>query len=414
MIRGIIKMSITDLLRRKKSSLINIFIITLSILAILIIITLSNTLSNFIQNNIDKNIQYRTMFVKYDVMNESIDSVMSNVKHIDHVHMVLEQQKYKTYVSVDEFKTKKTDGEIQLISSDKDMVPQIVAGRNMKDNEKNVMICPYNFVADSNVDNRTDLYRTDYIDGKRYLDKDIIISYNSYDESLEIPKILETFTKKFKIIGLYDSYDNFSGENICYAPFSSVDEISENIENNTSNEYEIFFHPVVIVDDSKNVDKVFNDIKNLGYNPVKTMNIDIKTTQYIKSIGFILVIATSTVSFICILIFVYKAIRDRKSEIGILKAIGYKNKYIYIFFVVETIILGIVSILIALLIYTSLYFFAYYVTHYAGIVWSRFIIKYEYTCIVLVLTCIIIIPVICSSIFYRKIRNINPIEILNK
>lgn len=408
-------LGIKNILKRKKNNITNILIISVSSLILLVIFTISNTISDFIQKNIEKNVEYRTLFVKYDVVNESLDNVIEKLSTINNVYKVLEQEKYQTFVDVDAFKTEKTDGELRLVASDAFLTPPIIEGRNIEENDTNVIVCPLNFIADGNVSTRTDLYRTDYINGRDFLNKEIEIKYKSYDYSSEVPKVLKEYSKKFKLIGLYDTYDNYSSDNTCYVTFSDLDLLNETMKGNLDEYSEgVFWHPIVIVDDSKNIDKVSEDILNLGYTPIKRLGIDTNLSTNIKNVSIIMAVITSIICFISISLYIIKSIKDRYEEIGLLKSIGYKNNNIFILLTTEAFLVGIISFLIIIIAYIILYFSAWYVINFSSVIWSRFSIEIPYLAILLVIIFTFIIPIICSFIFAKKIKNINPIDIINK
>lgn len=404
---------IRNLFRRKKNTMVNIAIISLSIVVLLGSFTIADTISTFIEKNIDKNIEYRAMFVRYDVTEESLSSAMEKLSEIDNVYKVLEQEEYQTTVNINEFKSEKTDGEIHLVGSNKELTPSIIAGRNIEDDDAHVLICPINFIAAGNLDSRNDLNRNNYLNGKKFLNTEVTVTYNSYDYSEETPKILKEYSSKFKVIGLYDAYDSYSELNVCYTSFSDVEKINKLMKGNMDEYTEkVYWHPIVIVDDSKNVEKVSKEIINLGYTPQQLLNINTKLSTNIKNICVLLAIITSIVSFISIILYVIKALKGRENEIGLLKAIGYKNKDIFVSLLIETLLIGIICFLITFIIYTILYFFAYYLTNYSSIIWSRFIVKYSYLGILLSLTYTVVIPIVCSAILSNKISKINPIDIM--
>ena len=223
------------------------------------------------------------------------------------------------------------------------------------------------------------------------------------------------YTDTFEIVGLYDTYDNYSGDNVCYANFSKVKELNKIMEGNL-NEYssEVFWYPIVIVDNANNVDIVISEISKLGYTPIKQINIDTKLISGIKSICYIITFSMLLMSFINISIYIAKSINDRKREFGIYKTFGYRNKDILKLILLETLFVEILGFLLALIVYSVLYFIAYYVTNYSSVIFSRFIIEFSFVSICISLIYIFLLPCLYSLMFIKKIKNINPIDIINK
>ncbi len=409
-----ISFGLKNLIYYKKRTICNIIITFSIILIILITFTASNTIISFLEENINKNIEYRTMYVKYDVMEESLSSVMKKLSKVKNVIKVIEQDKYQSYITIDKFKTNKTDGEINIIASDSNLLPSIVAGRNPNSNDKNYLICPTKFIADSNLSTRTDLTKEDYIDGRKFLNKEITIKYYSYDYSKEIPEVLNQYEEEFQLIGLYNTYDNYAKDNTCYTSFTNVAKINKNMSGN-SEEYteEVYYHPIIIVNDSKNIDSVFEEINSMGYTPIKRMNIDSNLIGNIKLICLSILLIAIVISIICMITIILKNIKEQEQEIGLLKALGYTNKNISLSFLVESLIIGLISFFISILIYTILYFIISNLINNTNLIFTKIAINYSWYSVLISFIIIIIIPIISTFTWFKKIKNINIVNLIN-
>lgn len=409
-----ISFGIKNLIHYKKRTISNIVITFSIILIILIAFTASNTIINFIEENINKNIEYRTMYVKYDVMQESLSSVTKKLSEVKNVIKVIEQDKYQSYITIDKFKTNKTDGEINIIASDSTLLPPVVVGRSPNSNDKNYLICPTKFIADSNLSTRTDLTKEDYIDGKNFLKKEITIKYYSYDYSKEIPEILNRYEEQYQLIGLYNTYDNYAKDNTCYTSFTNVARINENMSGN-SEEYteEVYYHPIIIIDDSKNIDSVYEEITSMGYTPIKRMNIDRNLINNIKLISLSVILIAIVVSIICMITIILKNIKDQEQEIGLLKALGYTNANISLSFLVESLIIGLISLIISTSIYTILYFIISNLINNTNLIFTKITINYSWYSVLISFIIIIIIPVISTFTWFKRIKNINIVNLIN-
>lgn len=412
-IRDYYIMGFKNLFRNKKNTIANIVITTTTILLVMIVLTASDSIIRFIKENINKNMEFRTMFVKYDVMEESIEDVIKKLSTIQNVSRVVEQDKYQAYITIDEFKTPKTDGEIHIIASDNDLLPPIVIGRTPNNKDEKYIICPTKFIADGNLEERKDLTKNDYIEGKTFLNKQVTLSYKSYDYSSEIPKVLHEYNEAYTLIGLYNTYDNYAKDNVCYISFSNIASINEKSKGNVD-EYtqEVFLHPIIIVNDSDNVDKVAEEVISMGYTPIKRMSIDKKLVSNIKGICIFTSILSLFIAFISMILYTVRILKKRENDIGLLKAIGYKNKEISFSLIIENIFMGIISLVISIIIYIILYYGLINITKTTSLMFLKMTIKFNWQGLLLSTFYILLIPIICNIIMFNKIKKINIINMI--
>lgn len=142
--------------------------------------------------------------------------------------------------------------------------------------------------------------------------------------------------------------------NECYINFDDVLEISNTILENSNFDNE--FDPVIaIVDNSENVEQVLTDLKDLNYytdlrsKPNETMLV------IINILGITISICVLILSLFSIIINSIKTSKDRTTELGLLKALGYTPKNIWKIIVTESFIIGGFSYLLACIISFILY-----------------------------------------------------------
>ena len=130
------------------------------------------------------------------------------------------------------------------------------------------MICPLYLGKVSDPKTREDL-----ISMKKYLNKYVNISYNSYEvDDIRNPKVNKSFNKSIKIVGLYDNVLSSESYNECYMLseqlIKMVDEsqdvytenfLKDNVVQNTG----VFTN--VILDDVENLDVVRSELEEKGY-----------------------------------------------------------------------------------------------------------------------------------------------------
>ncbi len=404
----------SSIIRTKKSNYWCFVFCSVISLMILIAFTLEKTISNYINDNIEKNIEYRTIFIQYDVLSETLTSVISKVSDLEHIDAVLKKEEYDTYVYVNQFKTSKTNGEINLIATNFIMNPPIIYGRNIEKDEKNVLICPINFIADSNLLLRRDLNKEDYIDVRNYLNKEIEISYYAYDYSYEIPRKVGKSTSKYKLIGIYDTNDNYLNSNVCYAAIDDISKINDIINGNMS-EYtqDVFWYPIAIVDDSKNIDKVIEKLNNLGYSVLKKIEINTFIVNNIKKIILIIVFADLIISLICMRIYTKKKINDVNKDIGIFKAIGYTNSDVFKIIFFENIILEFIGTVIGVIVYTILLVITKFLINNSNIMIYNLKLNYSIFGLSVIIILTIFTTYLCCVSLRNRIIKTNVINEIN-
>lgn len=413
-INDMVKLSFKKFKCNKKITFINIFIISISCLLILIAYTLFDTLNIYISNNINKNIEYRTVFVKYNPSISSIEEVISDTEKIEHVDKVFRQEDYQVYVTVEDFITSKTDGNIRINAGDYNVFPVVVFGGKIENNEDNLIICPLKLIADSGVEGRKDLYEEDYIDMRQYLNKELNLTYYSYDYSTEIPTRNIKYDDKYKLIGLYDSNNILANENVCYISYNKVHDINKLVYQQVYNNFytELYYHPLAIVDDSNNVDSVISDLSALGYTASKKLNIDTKLSNTIVVITMLLILVVSFISIMFIYMYVKKNLKDEREEIGIFKALGFSSEHILKLKWVELFIIMLIGFLFSLIFYIIIYMLVNYTICNGSIMWSKFTINFQLNLILLLLLSIFIIVTFIILNFSNKYKSIQAIDIL--
>lgn len=213
---------------------------------------------------------------------------------------------------------------------------------------------------------------------------------------------------------MYNTYDNYAKDNTCYTSFTNVAKINKNMSGN-SEEYteEVYYHPIIIVNDSKNIDSVFEEINSMGYTPIKRMNIDSNLIGNIKLICLSILLIAIVISIICMITIILKNIKEQEQEIGLLKALGYTNKNISLSFLVESLIIGLISFFISILIYTILYFIISNLINNTNLIFTKIAINYSWYSVLISFIIIIIIPIISTFTWFKKIKNINIVNLIN-
>ena len=219
------------------------------------------------------------------------------------------------------------------------------------------------------------------------------------------------------MIGIYD-VDEYPFEDNLFVSFEDVIKINKNVEENTVlNPNVIYSGPdeqiIAYVDNSLNLNNTMEKVEELGYRCIvrSTVNTYIVViinvvTAIVLSVLMIIVLSSITTSSI-------KAIDDRKYEIGILKAIGYKNKNIKTILLFENLIIGIRAYLIGLIIsIISMYLIKIFIFN-KNIDFDRLNVNLNVWVCIVALIFSILIPTIASYLGGKGIFKKTPLS-LNK
>ena len=206
--------------------------------------------------------------------------------------------------------------------------------------------------------------------------------------------------------------------NECYISFDDVYEICDTSEKNSVKADNVVFGEsktaFAIIDNPLNVDSVIEEINDLGYSRV--MPRSIANTDLVNIVNVVGILVTSVILIIVIsnlVISSIKFINEKGYEIGILKAIGYKNKNIRNIIYYENILIGLISYIIAIII--SIISIIFFKNNVVEGDYSLEIININLDIIVCIIALIIsiIIPLISASISSRKALKKSIVE-LNK
>ncbi len=340
---------------KKKKFLILIF--ALCTIISLLILSFRSNFFTYISNSITRNIGFRTLVVgaEFEMKNNGLDKL----KTIEHVVDVYDSQ--MGFISIESsFKNEHFDGNITFLYGGKYSLPQNIVGSSLNEDDHSVAICPINFYPSNSI-NDMQLDQTKILDGHQLLNKTFDATYYSY--KYEGQKIVKdkTFTKKFKIIGLYNNNEVMTLNNECYISPADLNEMIEMSEIKTTTdipdgEYKEAFGFMVIVDNLKNVERVSSALKEAGFVSVDLQNhID---NNLLKIITVSSNITVGLVLFTVLMMnasYIKKKVQNEAKIIGILRAGGYKNNNISWLYLIELFFTNLISYLLGLSIFMIIY-----------------------------------------------------------
>lgn len=365
------KTSLLTIVRGKKKFIYSLVILILVILSSGLFVYRNNT-ERLIHYGLTKEIGYRSFaadvrlpekimviengvrtmdFAKIDA---AIKKDIEDISKINHVIDAFDCTYWETVVTSD-FANDKVDGTVTLLRGTPKILPPIVAGRIFKEGENGVAICPRHFYP--NFEPR-EVSSDSVIDGYTILDTDFNIEYHEYKEVERNLEIVNTYTKKFKIVGLYDSFQRINDNGVCYISAEDLTEIKDIQQSYNKADTGV---PMlnIITDDIKNLDYVRNQLEELGFKNI-TVGAEINTEMVNTiRISFISVFALILLTII-ILIPMYAKWRIKREEkrIGILRACGYSKITVKYLYIIELFLLHIFIYIIGTTIFLIGYFIA--------------------------------------------------------
>lgn len=161
--------------------------------------------------------------------------------------------------------------------------------------------------------------------------------------NLSVGSTFTAYGTAFTVVGIYDAGNMFNNDGV-YIPLSTLQKLSDQTGDVTS--------ATVTIDSSDNLTSVTNTIKNqLGSTADVTNSADIaaattKPLESVANIALFSLIGAVIAGAIIILLVMIMVVRERRREIGVMKAIGASNIVIMWQFVIEAITLTTIALVV--------------------------------------------------------------------
>lgn len=351
------------LLYKEKKKFFYTFIIFLGCATSIAILLFNRNVETLLDKGLANIIGFRTLCVsqrdQFDDIDEEkrIEKDLNDLLSINHVVDAYEGNYRETIITKSDFANESLDGTITLLRGTSKTLPNIVAGRGFEDGEKGVAICPVWFYPTSNP---TLVNSEELIDGTTLLGKTFEVKYSDYTRNSQNGELIEnqTYSKKFKIIGLYDVSDRFNDNGTCYISAQDMDEIvstkSSWEKEQNYNGIKMFHNLDVVVDSIDNVDYVIEQINNLGFDMFGFVtSIDMEYINFIR-LATILILSITLFTIIFVIhSYIKKMLNSEEKNIAVLRTSGYSRTTIcniyalkilinnFIIFIAGTIIISI-------------------------------------------------------------------------
>lgn len=266
--------------------------------------------SNIIQNMTEE--EFYNYKYDYDKIN-SIDHVVASFP----AHV---QSGYDSSLKDDYY-----DGTLFLKYGSKEILKMDVIGHKMKDDDRNVMICPIKFHPSSySFENAGNLK---FIDGKSLIGKKIDVMYDLYEKNEKGKNVIVGQKKiPFEIIGVYDNELNYEEYNTCFVGGKQLYEMYDDYLGRL-NSYQLYSIDV-ITDSAKNTGYVKGELNKLGYSTLNKVVIDYGELLHIEMICIGIIVITSILTLGISALYIKKYVIYSSYDIALLYALGYSKKKI--------------------------------------------------------------------------------------
>lgn len=419
-----------------------ILCISLSVLSVL-----SFTLSKQIN---DYKYDFRARTIEAYPYNRVFDNkTLNDIKNIDHVESVdIEDELRVQFFHIDNiYDDSGTYGEIQKSIDEKDTLlsmwslicnekRQVIAGENLDETPEFSCIIPHLFYPfDEDVYDTSGL---DYIDGESLIGKTLVLNEGSegfnidYFDGNDSKRVtIPSFEVKLKIVGVYYASVTADGDpSLIYVSENTGKKLLKTAVEKSGDSYNDLtdflnkpeFHNIhITVDDFDNLSYVYNKLTDMNVSVVEGTELGInQSTPVIATVFSILSYIITASAFIIALIIILQssknAIEDKKSEIGMMKAVGYKDRQILSCATLEQLIISfrgfIVGTAVSAIIVAVINFVNYhgsYANRIYIIAWSDYFI---FTAIAFAV--VMFIPLLSQFVALHKLAKIQSKDALNE
>ena len=343
-----LKINSKKVFRDKKNIYFMSVLIFFSIL-LLLILNFKENFFYYIKNTITENIGFRTisLFPKDSIYIEKLN----DLEHIDYIY----SSKYGYTHLVSSYEGDSYDGWLQLLIGNEYTLPLNIKGQTINSNDTGLAICPNEFLPSSKSEDVI-VNNSLMMKGNDILNSTFDVFYESY--RLENGETVEDelHKKTFKIVGLYDSKEVANYNNACYVSERDIKEIND-ITATLNLGFTGSYAYYAVVDKLDNVKMVIEKLNELGFFGVSVNNyIDIDMVESIENLCDILLIATIIILVIITIFYTKKKDVNDRTNIGLLRSIGYNKLSIIKHYFLEIAMISIISLVIGVLVFGILYF----------------------------------------------------------
>lgn len=394
-----IKYALTTTFREKKNFY---FILILMICTVVLIgtLTFKKLFSYDLENDSYNNLLYRKLIVSpKDIHGVEYDYHYEKLYDIKHVQEIYNMRYDSIGLNVKKYKNNIYNGKIEVLYGTKNTLPKEIIGKGFEENDSGVAICAKNFYPSINSYEKINL-ETKFLDGKELIGTSFKIDEPIYERiNGKLHESDETYSKEYKIIGVYDTSKTKDATYSCYISGEDARELydttSKVLNMNTLSP------EIVVVDKNENIDYVITEIGKLGFRAERQIVINKSLLSNIKIISLFIVVVTIIVITLLTISYVKKKSLDDSFEIGLLKSLGFKIKDIQKISFYQIIVLIIFSFLLGCIVF-EITFILLNTIFKNYLIYNNYMLKLFITPFVISMLIIIILPTLVNYLYTKK------------
>ncbi len=447
----------------KKKNTVMVMMI-LSVISVTLLVGFLGVANTVLEQNKNAKV-YRQAVIFPKTEHEEVDSVgvtnknINEILSIDHViSCEKEDLPYTAYQSVtvtqildensknisdttNETSLKKINEDMCSQIYDEDSVTKVVKGTNLDKSPVMSCILPdtftyveYDYEKDE-FTGKKERIATESLLGKT-LSVDLEYNINLFKKSgvgysgdwVNLPKI----SYQLKVVGIYHysqstALDGSPDIVISKATAEKIDEmaIDNAVKNGMKDDLEDYINDeqareyIVTADSIENINEVIDTLFEKGVNVVGSVGVldesMLTFTAVFGGVGTFLTVAILLLTVINIFLSVHNNIAERKAEIGLMKAVGYKTSQIFYSMYLENIILAVKALLIGGALSAVTVLIINLVNSAGDTIQQTYVMPWLSFLILLAIAfgVILVIPLVCLLIMVYNIAKIQPQEAMN-
>lgn len=370
--------------------------IVLCSIIVVSIFSFNQSIMHYLYDGIMKSFNYNYYFITYTDSGDSRETVMENLKQMDHVVDVFEDdyQMYSLYL--EKIANNNVNGSFYLVGTTNEYISKAFnLNVNLKNNN---IICPRAFYPNDNIEGNRFISAKNIISMDNMVNQNIDAYYYRYINDYDYEKQMI----KLKVIDTYSNNDSLIDENICYASRNVIKNIFDDAYKNLdlSNQTGSIIISIDNQDNYKNIEKQIDDF---DYEISGSFVLNDNFLSFIKIISYVLIFG----SIVFVLIFTFnfnkKRLIDRTKEFGILRSIGSTKRNISKILIVETCITFMISMICSLIFIIIISSILRIIIAIYPFIFDKIPITINFMSFIIYMLSILFILIIESFLFAKKI-----------
>ena len=311
------------------------------------------SMNTYVDNYLNNSIYARTIYVA-NLEEEDRTTFFDRLYQYDHISYVYNNYKLYKDLYFNNFPIEGNTFSTIILPIGGDFKLNIVKGHDIQDDYD--IICPVNMVIQLGNNNGVLPTEDDLYDISDWVGKEIDVTYYKKKmKNLEEGSIINTYNKKFKLVGVYDTVNSYDSYSTCYMKDNVLEDIVDESQTIYMGEYKSITEHMestykIIVDDPRNTKQVYQQLVDDGWEyPTMAYDTDLTAFKIIDIVVLVVTLLVLVLSCLIFYIFLNKNIKDYQYDIGLYKTFGFKNKIISKIMLYQSLILSVFSYILCLI-----------------------------------------------------------------